>query len=70
VGLDFWRTCSVLGYCLLPVIGLAALGIVIRLKGVLGLVLACVAIAWSTISATRCAPCSQYLRLRCEMCVS
>jgi protein YIPF5/7 len=53
VGLDFWRTCSVLGYCLLPVILLAAIGIVLKLKGVVGLLLACAAIAWSTISATR-----------------
>jgi hypothetical protein len=53
VGLDFWRTCSVLGYCLLPVIGLAALGIVLQLKGLLGLILACVAIGWSTFAATR-----------------
>jgi len=35
VGLDFWRTCSVLGYCLLPVIALAAVGVVVRLKGLL-----------------------------------
>eukprot|EP00428_Durinskia_dybowskii_P062651 CAMPEP_0170390184 /NCGR_PEP_ID=MMETSP0117_2-20130122/19009_1 /TAXON_ID=400756 /ORGANISM="Durinskia baltica, Strain CSIRO CS-38" /LENGTH=229 /DNA_ID=CAMNT_0010646209 /DNA_START=28 /DNA_END=714 /DNA_ORIENTATION=- len=53
VGLDFWRTCSVLGYCLLPVIGLAALGILLSLKGVLGLVLSAIVIAWSTFAATR-----------------
>lgn len=52
-GLDFWRTCSVLGYCLLPVIGLAALGIVLPLKGLLGLVLSAFVIAWSTFAATR-----------------
>mmetsp|Transcript_23821 Transcript_23821/g.39770 ORF Transcript_23821/g.39770 Transcript_23821/m.39770 type:complete len:270 (-) Transcript_23821:226-1035(-) len=53
VGLDFWRTCSVLGYCLLPVIGLAAVGILMRLNGVIGLLLSLCVIAWATISATR-----------------
>lgn len=52
-GLDFWQACSVLGYCLLPVIFLAALGIVISMKGLFGLVLATAAIAWSTLAATR-----------------
>lgn len=53
VGLDFWQACSVLGYCLLPVIFLAALGILISMKGLFGLVLATTAIAWSTLAATR-----------------
>lgn len=53
VGLDFWRTCSVLGYCLLPVIGLAALSIVLSMKGVFGLALSTAVIGWSTTSATR-----------------
>lgn len=39
-GLDFWQTCSVLGYCLLPVIFLAALGILVSMKGFFGLILA------------------------------
>lgn len=52
-GLDFWRTCSVLGYCLLPVIGLAALGIILPLKGLLGLILSAFVIVWSTFAATR-----------------
>jgi hypothetical protein len=34
--IDIWRVCSILGYCLLPVIGLAFLGIVISLKSSLG----------------------------------
>lgn len=53
VGLDFWRTCSVLGYCLLPVIILAAISIILNLQGILGLLLAAGAIGWSTLSATR-----------------
>lgn len=53
-GLDFWQTCSVLGYCLLPVIFLATLGIVFSIKSsVLGLLLSLIAIAWSTLAATR-----------------
>eukprot|EP00903_Cladosiphon_okamuranus_P015888 g14674.t1 len=51
--INLWKTTSVLGYCLLPVIGLAALGIVWDLKGNMGHVLALVAVAWCTISATR-----------------
>lgn len=53
LGLDFWQACSVLGYCLLPVIFLAVLGILISMKGILGLLLAVLAIAWSTLAATR-----------------
>jgi len=53
VGLDFSRTCSVLGYCLLPVIVLAASSIILNLKGTLGFILAAITIAWSTGAATR-----------------
>lgn len=53
IGLDFWRTCSVLGYCLLPVILLAFLSIGVRLNGFVGLILAALSIGWSTFSATR-----------------
>jgi hypothetical protein len=53
VGLDFWQACSVLGYCLLPVIFLAALGILVSMKSIVGLILAIVAIGWSTLAATR-----------------
>jgi len=34
--IDIWRVCSILGYGLLPVIGLAFLGIAISLKSTLG----------------------------------
>eukprot|EP01035_Chromulina_nebulosa_P020483 gene20483-26573_t len=34
-GIDVWRTCSVLGYCLLPVIYLATISIFISLRGLL-----------------------------------
>lgn len=48
-------TCSVLGYGLLPVIALAGLSVVLRLKTfpVVGAVLATAAIAWSTFAAAR-----------------
>lgn len=52
-GLDFWLTCSVLGYCLLPVICLAGLAVLLRLRNVWGALLSVVAIAWSTHAATR-----------------
>lgn len=42
-----------LGYCLLPVIFLAVFAILLNLNSILGLILAFVAIAWSTVSATR-----------------
>lgn len=51
--LTYWTTCSVLGYCLLPVILLAACSIVLSLKGVLGLLLSVAAITWSSYSAVR-----------------
>ena len=53
VGLDFWRTCSVLGYCLLPVIFLAAFAIILDMRGIFGLVLSILSIVWATMSATR-----------------
>lgn len=52
-GIDFWRTCSVLGYGLLPVIGLAVLTIFMSLKGVLGSVLSVIVILWSTFAVSR-----------------
>lgn len=52
-GLDIWKTCSVLGYSLLPVISLAAISIIISLKGILGTLLAILAIVWSTYAAAR-----------------
>lgn len=53
---------SVLGYCLLPVIGLAALGIVREPKETGGHVLGSVAVAWCTFAATRLF--EEYLEMR------
>ena len=52
-GLDFWLTCSALGYCLLPVLALAAVNILFSLKGVVGLILSIVTIVWCTVTSTR-----------------
>ena len=51
--LDFSLTFSLLGYCLLPIVLLAALAVFVSLKGVVGTVLGITAILWSTLSAAR-----------------
>lgn len=47
------RTSSILGYSLLPIVLLAAVNVFVSLQGLLGFVLAGLAIAWCTFSATR-----------------
>ncbi|XP_035441063.2 protein YIPF5 [Spodoptera frugiperda] len=44
---------SVLGYCMLPMVVLACLGIFISLEGSVGLSLSAVAVIWSALSASR-----------------
>jgi protein YIPF5/7 len=44
---------SVLGYCVLPVVALAGLGVLISLKAPFGYALAGLAVLWSTLSASR-----------------
>ncbi|KAI9910583.1 hypothetical protein PsorP6_010407 [Peronosclerospora sorghi] len=53
--IDIYRVCSVLGYCLLPIIALAALNIVVSIHqlGRVGFVLASLATLWSTHTASR-----------------
>ena len=53
--IDIYRVCSVLGYCLLPIIGLAAVNIFVSVKdlGYIGFALAMVCILWSTHTASR-----------------
>lgn len=51
-----------LGYCLLPVIGLAAVGILHSLKGADGHLLGLVSVVWCTFSATRLF--EEYLEMR------
>jgi len=51
--IDIWLTCSVLGYCLLPVICLAGIAVVLKLQSILGLLLSIIAVIWSSHAATR-----------------
>lgn len=44
---------SVLGYCMLPMVVLAGLGIFLSLEGTVGLSLSAVAVIWSALSASR-----------------
>lgn len=44
---------SVLGYCIIPVVGLAGLGIFTSLRGSGGLILAVMAVTWATLSSSR-----------------
>ncbi|KAG5188121.1 YIPF5-like protein [Tribonema minus] len=60
--IDAWRTTSVLGYCLLPVVLLSAVGIALDLSGRVGLALAGAAVAWSCTAATKLF--EQYLDMR------
>jgi hypothetical protein len=50
---DVWVTCSVLGYCILPIVLLAAVAIIVKLQNIFGLMLAGLVIAWCTYGATR-----------------
>jgi protein YIPF5/7 len=64
IGVNFIRTASVLGYCLLPLVLISAVGVVLSLEyvpffgeadwgsGFLGYSLAAVAISWCTYSAS------------------
>ena len=49
----FATVVSVLGYCILPIVGLAALGVIISLQGWGGTAAAVVAVAWCSISASK-----------------
>jgi len=44
---------SVLGYCLLPIVGLAGLSVLFSLSGVLGNILTGAAVAWCTLSSSK-----------------
>lgn len=44
---------SVLGYCLLPIVGLSGLGIFVPLSGIVGLVAGLVIVFWCALSASR-----------------
>ncbi len=50
--LDAYQVISVLGYCLLPIVVLAAVGILVSLHGAFGAVCGLLVVAWCTRSAT------------------
>ena len=49
----FTTVVSVLGYCLLPIVGLAALGVGFSLQGWLGTAAAAAAVCWCSYSASK-----------------
>mmetsp|Transcript_8435 Transcript_8435/g.20663 ORF Transcript_8435/g.20663 Transcript_8435/m.20663 type:complete len:296 (-) Transcript_8435:274-1161(-) len=51
--IDVFRTASILGYGLLPVVGLAAISIIFSLRGTLGTILSPLCIIWCTATASR-----------------
>lgn len=51
-GIDAYRTASVLGYCLLPMVGLGSVGIAVGTDHIVGYVLAALSIVWCTHSAS------------------
>lgn len=52
VATSFSRIASVLGYCLLPLVVVSAIGMVIRMDGLAGYLMTMAAIIWSTYSAS------------------
>ncbi|KAI9318365.1 hypothetical protein BX666DRAFT_1927097 [Dichotomocladium elegans] len=51
-GVDWSRTASVLGYCLLPMVMLSGFSVVLPLGGFVGLVLTAISILWCTCSSS------------------
>ncbi|KAG8840840.1 hypothetical protein FRB91_005615 [Serendipita sp. 411] len=51
-GIDAYRVASVLGYCLLPMVGVSALSVLVTLDGSLGYFLSILSILWCTYAAS------------------
>ncbi|KAI8365188.1 uncharacterized protein BYT42DRAFT_540823 [Radiomyces spectabilis] len=51
-GVDWSRTASVLGYCLLPMVMLSGFSVILPLKGYIGLVLTAISILWCTYASS------------------
>lgn len=51
-GIDAYRVASVLGYCLLPMVGVSAISVVVALDGALGYFLSILSILWCTYAAS------------------
>jgi len=52
-GVSVGVTISVLGYCLLPMVGLSGFSILFSLQGVIGILLTTVSILWCSLSASK-----------------
>jgi len=52
-GVTFGVVVSVLGYCLLPMVGLAGINLLWSLQGILGVVLTALAVLWCCMSASK-----------------
>jgi hypothetical protein len=52
-GVSFGVVMSVLGYCLLPMVGLSGINVIYSLHGMTGLVLSCLTILWCSLSASK-----------------
>ncbi|KAG6372333.1 Yip1-domain-containing protein [Boletus reticuloceps] len=50
--IDVYRVVSVLGYCLLPMVGVGAVSVVVTLDGFVGYLLSLLSIIWCTFSAS------------------
>ncbi|BGP15334.1 hypothetical protein JCM10213_005264 [Rhodosporidiobolus nylandii] len=51
-GIDAYRTASVLGYCILPLVFLSAFSVVARLDGMIGYILSSISVCWCSYSAS------------------
>ncbi|TPX43794.1 hypothetical protein SeMB42_g03080 [Synchytrium endobioticum] len=51
-GIDGYRTASVLGYCLLPMVLLSSISVLLRLGGLVGLMFAATSVVWCTYAAS------------------
>ncbi|KAF8664365.1 hypothetical protein AX16_000737 [Volvariella volvacea WC 439] len=51
-GIDAYRVTSVLGYCLLPMVGVSAINVMVSLDGTLGYFFSILSILWCTYSAS------------------
>ncbi|KAJ7770171.1 Yip1-domain-containing protein [Mycena maculata] len=51
-GIDAYRVASVLGYCLLPLVGVGAVSVMTPLDGIFGYLLSLLSIIWCTYSAS------------------
>ncbi|KAF9475773.1 Yip1-domain-containing protein [Pholiota conissans] len=51
-GIDAYRVASVLGYCLLPMVGIGAISVMVALDGAFGYLLSTLSILWCTYAAS------------------